>query len=247
MTDASSRVTIWGGPSADSPFKLRFVLGVSDPRHDQAAVDRVWTRLCSEKPRLFSGPISSVIAFDSTSLTLTWRPSTYRLLAVQPEVETGTWHLSVTALLLAGARPDERVFMGRRARDVHVYPGLWEFGPSGGIDPPASSRLDETHVRAEMLREIREETGLDAADASMRTIALFRDATVRSYDIVFLVRLPDVEPAVSSDDWEYSQGAWIRLSDMPRFAAEHVGKICPPSLALASFLGWIATPGSRSG
>ncbi len=218
-------IDVWVGP----PVPLRF------ERDDERAsvahpadIQRRWRALCARNPHLFDAPICAVTAFDPDDGVLRWRPSCYRDLAVQPEVNTDTWQLSTTALLCA----HDRVLLARRSERVHTYPGLYELGPSGGIEPPETN-LDESLVIENARREIREEIGLDFTDAA-RIVGVFRDSHVRSYDILVACML-HAEAAPKTHNWEYEDLIWAPVTDPWRVLDPE--RVCPPSRAVLGCLG----------
>lgn len=190
-------------------------------------VEARWSALRERNPRLFDGPICAVSSFDPVAMRMSWRASRYRLLAVQDEVETGTWQLSVTVLLVAD-RP--RVLIGRRSGEVHTYPGLWEFGPSGGVDPPAGE-LDREHLLSEARREIAEEIGTGAALEDGRIVGVLLDRRVRSYDVLIRAEVGS-EVSTASEHWEYDQTRWATVDELAAMEG-----LSPPSALVASHLG----------
>ncbi len=222
-------IDVWAGP----PAPLCFVRECKQPAsHPQA--ERRWQALCAQNPNLFNAPICAVTGYDPQSGVLRWRPSCYRDLAVQPQVDTGTWQLSTTALLCA----HDRVLVARRSVRVHTYPGMYELGPSGGIDPPDGD-LDEGVVIADTRREIREEIGL-AYDGPARIVGVFRDHLVRSYDI--LVACEIAEPAiVDAPGWEYEDLVWAPICDP--WSVLDPDRVCPPSRAVLSVIADLIGPG----
>ncbi len=222
-------VDLWYS-QAGRELDLVFTRDQSASHCQRERADARWAALCARNPRLFDGAISAVTSFDPASLRFTWRASTYKQLAVQDEVDTGTWQLSVTTLLVAGAGDALRVLLGRRSRGVHTYPGLWEFGASGGVDPPAGD-IDRAYLLDETRREMREEIGLEHSMAGARIVGVFRDAQVHSYDV--LVRMAvDQEPGLAKDDWEYDEAMWVATSELVSMKG-----LCQPSAVVASRIG----------
>lgn len=203
-------------------------------RASEDEIERAWTRLCARNPRLFAGPICAVTAFDPERMRVRWRESTYRHLVVQPGVRTDTWQLSVTALLVLASG---RAVLGRRSAHVHTYPGTWEFGPSGGVDPPASGHLDGAALVAEARREIREELSIEA-HAPGDILGVFRDSAARSYDVLVRFVL-DAETVRAGDGWEYDDVACVPIDRFTSFVRDLPGGLCPPTRGVAISLGWL--------
>ncbi len=227
----AGEIDLWHARAGEE-LSLEFVRDDSASKVERGRVDARWAALCARNPRLFDGPISAVTSFDPASMRLTWRESSYKFLAVQDDVGTSTWQLSETTLLVAGEGKNARMLLAKRSPSVHTYPGLWEFGPSGGIDPPVG-QIDRAHLLSETKREMNEEIGLEHTMDRATIVGVFRDATVRSYDV--LVRVPvDEEQEVSGEDWEYAKVRWVVLDDLRSMEG-----LCPPSAVVASRIGFL--------
>ena len=231
-------VAIWPWPSG-SELHVRIEPRASTPADETA--DAEWVRQCAANPRLFDGPILSIAGLSPGS-EIRARRESYKRLSVQPAVDTGVEQLSVTGIVLASDDAGaEHVLMGRRAADTRIYGGLWELGPSGGVDPPAGRlSLCEGDLLEQLQRELNEETGLSTRLRDVRIDALCQDLAARSCDIVLVCRVPDMEdfalPA-SKTRWEYGEVCWVPLREMRRFDAEN--DLIPPSRALLRHLGWV--------
>ncbi|MEU2238599.1 NUDIX domain-containing protein [Streptomyces sp. NPDC018338] len=106
---------------------------------------------------------------------------------------------------------DDRLLLIRLSDASPVFmPGLWHM-PGGGIDP------GEQPVEA-LSRELREETGLELADARLldaRTYAVRRNGVSWSLTALFYaVALKGGAPAVTEIDGSTDAVAWIPLADM---------------------------------
>jgi 8-oxo-dGTP pyrophosphatase MutT (NUDIX family) len=143
-------------------------------------------------------------------------------LAVQPEIDTGVEQLSVTGVVMS---PDEqgydRVLLGRRSTQTRIYGGMWELGPSGGVDPPPLNRavLREGDVFAQLQREFAEETGSPSPITRVRLQAICQDLAAHSSDLVFVCRAGPLSPSeeVDPERWEYDRVQWVALRDIPRW------------------------------
>ncbi|MFA6044497.1 MAG: NUDIX hydrolase [Phycisphaerales bacterium] len=220
--------------------------GVPETAASDSPVGREWARLCATNPRMFDGTLLSVRGFDAASGQILAKRERYQRLAVQPQVQTGVRLLAVTALVMQGEGDDARVLLGRRGDRVRMYPGMWEFGPSGGVDSPPLSidRLDVEHLRSHLADEISEELGpgaldsLGAAVESAEPIALTRDHMARSDDVCFAV---SAQGGLNPHDpnWEYSEVRWLTPKEAAAFNAAEPDAIIPPTRALMRFLGWV--------
>lgn len=217
--------------------------GAPEAASPDSPVGREWAKLCAANPGLFDGTLLAVRSFDAGSGQVLAKRERYQRLAVQPVVQTGVRLLAVTAIMVHGEGNDARVLLGRRGERVRTYPGMWELGPSGGVDSPPLSvhRLDAEHLRTYLADEIAEELGIPAQDAlgpaldTARPVALARDHAARSDDVCFVVhpaRLPDsLQP-----NWEYSEVRWMTLKAAAALSAAQPEAIIPPTRALLRFL-----------
>jgi 8-oxo-dGTP pyrophosphatase MutT (NUDIX family) len=221
----------------------------SAPTRPQAArVDEAWASLCAVNPRLFDGPILSVLSLDPDAGTITARRENYRWLAVQDTVPTGVRQLGVTGVIVgrdAAGRP--HVLLGRRAPQTRSHGGLWELAPSGGLDPPpgeAAVTLGRADVLGALARESREELGLDADWSSAAIVALYRDDRAHNDDLVARLDLPAPidprsPPRLTGGAWEYTGARWAPTHRIADPTAALAGRFRPPSLALMRLFGWI--------
>lgn len=231
-------------PGEAPPAAVRLVREQVDAEPvDEAAVQREWSRLRGLNERLFDGPVVDVrsVRIEGGIAAVRWAPAGYRLLAVRPAVETGVRQLSVLALVRCGRGGGERVLLGRRAGDVHTYPGLWEPGPSGGVEP-TEGELDEAELRRQLGREVWEELPELAAVAravdGAAVLGLLHDQRVPSVDVVFDVRVPEgIEPGRTPRGWEYERVGWFARRQVAQLA-ERAERLSEPSACLLGAMGW---------
>lgn len=205
----------------------------SDPRPDSdPATDEVWERMRRDTPRLFDGDILAFEGWDSDARTIHARRDGFKRLTVQPEVETGVTILSVTGLLRTGEGSDERVLLARRSSETRVYPQLWEFAPSGGIDAPRDGVRVLTGLDAwnQLKAELLEELGVTLARQPAPVCALTIDRVSNSCDLVFDVRF-DERIEIKPASWEYVAASWFTRAEIP---ARH--ELIPPTAALLDVL-----------
>lgn len=137
--------------------------------------------------------------------------------------------------------------LGQRASDVAVYPGLWEFGPSGGIDPPDACELDLAAVASQLAREIHEEIGLAIEPEHITPTLIVRDAVAGSLDIACRVEIeriiaPDTDSASTwASAWEYDAVAWVPMAELGSWIEHHGDAVCAPTIGVSRVL----TTGAR--
>lgn len=205
-----------------------------------------WRDLCAANPRLYDGPILAVTGAHYTAtftLEIDTRRSSYRRLAVQNEVETGTDQLSVTAIVCGRDAEDRpHVLLGRRGRSTRIYGGMWELGPSGGITPPPPGvvEIDAEAVDRQVREEIAEEMGGGLRVRVEALTALTYDPIARSLDLVVdCTALGTVTGgAAGVGNWEYHGALWVAVDEIATFDREHGAAIIGPTRALFRYYGW---------
>lgn len=214
------------------------------PAPSPAMLER-WDALRARTPRLFNGPILAFVSFDAAASTIHARRDTYLRLTCQDESEPPLVSLlGVTSLLVAAPRgAPARVLLGRRSREVWACPGLWEFGPAGGLHAPqvfdhdGPATLRGRDILDHLLREIREEIGITCAPARAAPECLTIDAAGRGTDAVFRLEYdlaPDALPTAHAPDaWEYEKTRWLTLPELAAFAATHGDEMIAPTRAIA--------------
>ncbi|WP_331738082.1 NUDIX domain-containing protein [Streptomyces sp. NBC_01276] len=120
-------------------------------------------------------------------------------------------HVQTRVSAYAIAVEDGRLLMIRLSDASPIFtPGLWHM-PGGGIDP------GEQPVEA-LSRELREETGLELADARLldaRTYAVRRNGVSWSLTALFYaVALKGGTPTVTEIDGSTDAVAWMPLADL---------------------------------
>lgn len=218
-------------------------LSREDPPERSGAVAEHWESLCRGNDRLYDGPILSVVSLDVPHAHVHARRDRYSRVAVQPAVRTGVRLLAVTGVLTARDRGGrEYIMMGKRSDQIHAYPGLWEFGPAGGmaVPPVTIDRFGMELLGAHLQDEIMEEAGVDASRCTMTPIAVVRDHLAMSDDVVIRCDLGLLEDAsdVSNANWEYTEVRWIPRDALAAFLSGPE-RFIPPAPALARALGWI--------
>ncbi len=228
--------------AAHGEGSLRIVVIPGAPTPASAEVVAAWEAMGAANPRLYNGPVLSVVSIDLERAEITCRRDEFRRLAVQPRVRTGVRVLSVTGVVTSrDASGREHVLLGRRGVSTRVYPGLWELGPAGGIPVPAPTirELDERAIREQVLAEAAEEVGIALRPGPI--VALARDWIACSDDIVVRCEADGVGSVGSpGSPWEYDETRWVPVVEVPAFDREHAAGIIGPTRALFRVLGWIA-------
>jgi hypothetical protein len=226
--------------AAGSPLRVQISREPAPASSQQVSAE--WARLRAENPRHYDGPVLGVLSFDVATNQVLCRRDRYERLAVQPRVPTGVRQLAVTGLLMAtdaSGRP--HVLLGRRGEATRIFGGMWEAGPSGGISPPPLNveQLSEADLKAHLADEIAEEVGLETVPGV--PVALLRDHTACSDDIVFRCDLGALEQVecLGPANWEYSQTRWLAVDDVESFDSAEQDQVIAATRALFRVLGWI--------
>lgn len=223
------------------------------PGNEKDLVEKRWAAMVDANPRLYSGPLLSVVSIDAELGVIHTARDEFKRLAVQPQVRTGVQILSVTGAITArDAKGRTHVLLGRRGRTTRVYGGMWELGPAGGIPPPHASvaTLTETDAARHLLEEAEEELGLTLESSRIPPVALYiRDTIAHSDDLTFLIahneagsmeRLAhDLAARRATHAWEYEETAWVALEDIPSFDANHAEEIIITTRAAFRGFGWM--------
>jgi len=204
-----------------------------------------WERLRGEMPRLYNGPVLSVVSLEGDAEVgeIVVRRDTFQRLIVQPSVRTGVRILAVTGVLTArSADGRAHVFLGRRSPQTRIYGDLWELGPSGGVTaPPGATSITTRDLAGHLEDEISEETGLHSGGQGV-PFAILRDHIARSDDVALRVDLGALEPILGASrpaNWEYTHTQWVPIEEIAAFEREHAAGIIAPTRALFRFLGWV--------
>jgi hypothetical protein len=197
-----------------------------EPAH-RAVIEEAWERIRAANPRAFNGPILAYLASGPENNLVVCRRDEYRRLAVLPEIETGLVQLGVTGVLEARDEAGTRhVLLGLRSHATRVFGGRWEFGPSGGVDPPP--------------------VGLPVDPDPTPPLGLLHEPVGRSCELVVRVSIRrPVEELIALIDrenrtsrWEYDAVRWVAVDELGAFVDAHPA--IPSALALAELVpSWV--------
>jgi 8-oxo-dGTP pyrophosphatase MutT (NUDIX family) len=235
---------------------LRIHIASTPPRPsdlEREQTQRRWAQMVNDNPRLYSGPLLSVVSIDEDAGIIHTRRDEFKRLAVQPHVKTGVQILSVTGVITARDKHSrEHVLLGRRGRGTRIYGGMWELGPAGGIPPPHASltTLHEADAARHLLEEAEEELGLTLDAARIKPVTLYiRDTIAHSDDLTFVVgheepgsmeRLTtQLAQSRATHAWEYEETKWVAIQDIAAFDRTHAEEIIITTRAAFRGLGWV--------
>lgn len=205
--------------------------------------NQVWDQICADNPRYFNAPILAFEKYEPKTGVIRARVEQYKYHAVYNSDHAKTrFLLDFDACLLAVTACISRVdpigtlyLIGKRSVSSHSYGGRWEFGPSGGVEPPKERNTIFTHELASSLaKEIHEEIGIEIDPSECVPRSIVVDSGVDSADIHFDVELDD-EPDLNPN-WEYDDTRWITLEDLIAWCDTKPDEIIPTTIAHARFL-----------
>ena len=201
----------------------------------QRRVDAAWSELCAQNPKYFNAPILTFETYDAQSGVLSARVDEYKHHAVRQQIDLGISLLAVTACL-ARPRPDATYYLlGQRSARSHMYGGLWELGPSGGIEPADhEATISFRGLLNQVDREVREEIGISVCQRPAAAISLVHDAHAGSTDIHVGIVLGDEHKL--NPNWEYDDTRWVTLDDLIEWCEAKPDEIIPTTIAHARFL-----------
>lgn len=223
--DPSRNITVTPWP--DSP-PLRIDIAAGRPPAAGRAREAMWREMCAANPRLHDGEILAVNSVETRNARIECRRESYKRFVTSRATGEAIEALGVTGVILH----DGAVLMGRRARGVRIYAGLWETAPRGAIDVPKgrAARLTERQIRQALRREGREELGAMGAPRPSRLLCIVRDPVASSLDLCYLCAWAPSKQAREAGSWEYQAMRW-----MSRRALLRRRDLSPPTRAL-----WLA-------
>lgn len=133
-------------------------------------------------------------------------PDLFDALRVQP--------LAVSGILICA----DGIVFGRRAASTTQDAGLWELVPSGGIDAGEVNEEGQVDFLAQILNELREETGIDQDKvAKVMPFCLIEDRISHVLDIGIILEVPTLSfEAVYQIHREAGSGEYDELKIVPR-------------------------------
>ncbi|MBF0589317.1 MAG: hypothetical protein HQL53_09320, partial [Magnetococcales bacterium] len=141
--------------------------------------------------------------------------------------------VGVSGLMRLDQSADPPLVIARRSLHVTLYPGCWEFMPSGGLDGESMQPGGELDVQGQIRREFTEESGLAHRHLTQsRPFCFLFDPQdgVGIYDIGLLLQVQGVTPGEMESrigSGEYDQVVVRPLSEMRAFVLHQEGAVVP--------------------
>ena len=184
------------------------------PDTSLSKVDATWNLLCKQHPEYFDGDILHVLGVHRTGCggaTIQVARTSFRFHAVRD--------LGIKPLGVKGICTQNDLYLcGKRGELVGAYPNIWEFAPSGMVEP---NQTPENVIE----RELEAETGM-MLTSPPTAIALFLDEPARTWEIVYQLA---VTGTLQVDGTEYVALDWFDIKAMP-------SPMSPPAIQMKSLL-----------
>jgi hypothetical protein len=212
-----------------------------------AQVERLWTAACQRVAaggagRLFNGRVFSIDRIRPTLIE--GHLTEYRRLVAQMEDHDLFPALGIRSLSTCGIlRCAGGVAIGRRPAAAIYQPGMWQLAPAGSVDAGAVGPDGIADLRAQLLRELDEELGLDSALVS-RPIPLCVVEHPGSHvsDCGLAISVSCDAAAVltahrTRGNQEYHDLRIVPEADLPAFVADAGDLLVPPAREYLHRLG----------
>jgi len=184
------------------------------PKNSLEESEARWAELCQGNPAYFDGDILHVLGVHRNGYggaTIQVAPTSFRFHAVGD--------LGIRPLGVKGICVQNDLFLcGFRGDQVGTYPSMWEFAPSGMVEP---------HEPPEIViqRELTEETTMLSQTPPI-AIAILNDEEARTWEIVYRLEATGTPQA---DGIEYEKLDWFDVKSLPK-------PMSPPALQMKSLL-----------
>lgn len=199
-------------------------------------VTRLWRRRKRAFPDATDGLILSVEAIDKNELTA--RTVHYRHFCAQQAEPSLYAALKIRPLAVSGIVSIGSAYLFGRRGMVMQAPGTIEFVPSGGVEPAVIGTDGSIDVRAQLLIELAQETGLAQPSGSYpQILGLIEDPRDQVVDVVCGLALdcpPHAlfEAHARQGTGEYSELFLVEADQLPAARASWGAEVCPTTDAI---------------
>ncbi len=205
-------------------------------------VDNIWANAQAGRAKpLFNGQVFSVLEIGDDEIR--GRFVEYKYFIAQRRRAELFPALQIRPLAITGIlRAPGRIVFGRRAAGVTQEPGLWELLPSGGLDPGCRQGDGRLDVERQLLQELKEEIGLEAAAISkIRPFCIVEDLEQHVFDIAAELTTDSSDEQVrsafeQSGSDEYDHIKIVPERELQRFLGEQASAMAPFSRYLLQLL-----------
>ena len=205
--------------------------GPALPPFLEQEVEQIWQVERVERgSALFNGPLFSLE--EISAHTVTGRFVDYRLFLAQERRPELFPKLRVQPLAVSGLLQNaEGIFFGYRSSAVALQPDCWELIPSGGIDRSTVTEAGQIQPTRQLLAELREEVGIQAADlVSPRLLCFTEDPLHHIFELVWELETPLDRAAVlrahaALPRPEHSDITCVHWADLEGFLAQGPGAV----------------------
>jgi len=146
------------------------------------AIQKHWQVAVAASPQLYDGKLFCASRVDEVEGA--WRLKgeflPYSAFHAQRHggLELGLFAVAVSGVVFGPA--EKTVLCGKRSGNSASWKGAWELVPSGSVDGTGNSDLD---WKGQLVRELKEESGIDSQASSWQALGLVRAPDVKLYEI----------------------------------------------------------------
>jgi len=206
-----------------------------------AEIEAAWQEAQAEAGgQLFNGKLFSVAEISDGHISgrfidYMWFVAARRRPRIAPSLNIKP--LAVTGVL----RCRDGIVFGRRSQAVVQDKGLWELAPSGGISASCVRNDGAIDFTAQILEELREETGIQVADvARTRPLCVIEDVVTPMFEII-VEALTDLTAAevgarAAQASGEYDQWEIVAEGQVADFATRQGPGLAPLSAYILQIL-----------
>lgn len=197
-------------------------------------IDALWEEELRAHPDRFDGTIFALARREGGVLYGRFVPYRYYIAQRRdPTLGLAILPLAVSGLVIC----EGQVAFARRSERTTQYPGWIELVPSGGLDAE-SLRADGTvDHRAQLTRELIEETGIPETEIlSIEPIVLLCDRVDQVVDLASVIEVRSSARAIAettvAQGAEYRSLEWVPAAQLRSFAESRRAEMVPTSRAL---------------
>jgi len=189
-------------------------------------VEEIWqAELAQRGSMLFNNPLFSLE--EISPRTVAGRFIEFRLFLAQERRPELFSRLRVLPLAVTGLlQSEEGLVLGYRSSAVALQPDCWELVPSGGIDRTRSKKAGEIDPYGQVLAELQEEVGLNAAAVGPpRLLCFSEDLDHHIFTLAWELKTPLDRAAIirahaALPHPEHAAITFVRWADLDGFLAQ---------------------------
>ena len=202
-------------------------------------IDALWQEELHAHPHRFDGTLLSFVRREGDVLHGRFIPYRYYMAQRrEPTLPLAIVPLAVSGMLIC----QDQVAFARRSERATQYPGRIELVPSGGLDAECLRDDGTVDYRAQLVRELTEETGIPESEIlSIEPVALLRDRVDAVLDLASIIEVGPraraiAEIVIADGANEYRSLQWVAAAELLAFIESRREDLVPTSYALCEVL-----------